>query len=91
MNTLVRANDPITSVIAAEGASAFAGSHCARIKAALKELVTATPAEIGAFAGLTVVQVDRRLPELQRENETEVVQFEGSDLIRNGYRVWRLK
>lgn len=53
------------------------------------DLTAATASEIAAITGLTVVQIDRRLPDLQRANRAQVVQFEGADLIRNGYRVWR--
>ena len=86
---LVRARDPITSVMAAERVPYFAGSHCDRIHAALVDLKTATASELSAITGLTVVQIDRRMPDLQRARRAEVVQFEGADLIRNGYRVWR--
>ena len=41
-----------------------------------------------AFTGLTVVQADRRLPELRRAGKVRVVQFGGADLIRGGARVW---
>ncbi len=89
MNTsaLVRAHDPITSVMAAEAASAFSGPHCERILAALKQ-GAATAQEIMGHTGLTVVQIDRRLPELFRNGNARVVQFNGEDLIRDGYRVW---
>lgn len=83
-----RASDPITSVIAGERAALFAGNHYVRILAALGEEKSLTAAELEQITGLTVVQIDRRLPELQRQGLTRVVQFEGSDLMRNGYRVW---
>lgn len=88
---LVRAHDPLSSVIAAERAALFAGRHCDRIYAALQDLSMATAAEIGMTTGLSVEQVARRLPELKRGNRAEVVQVEGADLIRDGYRVWRAK
>ncbi|MDR0216166.1 MAG: hypothetical protein LBJ15_19525 [Comamonas sp.] len=84
---LCRAHDPISSVLAAEGASAFSGPHCDRI---LQALATgpATPHELQAITGLTVVQIDRRLPELLRSGKARVVQFGGEDLVRGGARVW---
>lgn len=88
----VRATDPLSSVLAAEGASRFAGSHKERILAALAELVTATAHNISSATGLTVVQVDRRLPELNRDGLAEVVEASpGVDLLRDGFRVWKLK
>lgn len=83
-----RASDPISSVIAGERAALFAGKHYGRILAALGEEKSLTAAELEQITGLTVVQIDRRLPELQRQGLTRVVQFEGEDLLRNGYRVW---
>lgn len=82
-----RKHDPQTSKIAGINAGAFAVSHSERILLALDE-GTKTPAEIGRATGLTVVQIDRRLPELQRAGKARVVQLEGKDLVRDGYRVW---
>lgn len=89
MNTsaLVRAHDPLTSVMAAEAASAFSGPHCERILAALKQ-GAGTAQELMDRTGLTVVQIDRRLPELFRNVKARVVQFNGEDMIRDGFRVW---
>jgi len=84
---LVRAHDPITSVIAAEGACAFSGAHCGRILTALKQ-GPATAHELTALTGLTVVQLDRRLPELFRNGKARVVQVDGQDVVRGGARVW---
>lgn len=91
MNTsaLVRAHDPITSVLAAEAAGAFSGPHCERILAAL-ELGPATAHELMSLTDLSVVQIDRRLPELLRNAKAQVVQVNGEDLIRAGARVWEL-
>ena len=85
---LVRASDPLSSVLAAEGAMAFAGGHCERILAALANGRQATPHELQEDTGLTVVQIDRRLPELQRAGKARVVQMAGEDLTRGGARVW---
>ena len=88
----VRATDPLSSVLAAEGASAFAGPHKDRIKLALGKLKSATAHELATATGLTVVQVDRRLPELKRDGVADVVEASpGVDLLRDGFRVWALK
>jgi hypothetical protein len=84
-----RTSDPTTSKAAAASAAAFAPTHSERICASL-ETGTMTAAEISRATGLTVVQIDRRLPELHRANKVEVVQLDGEDLVRDGYRVWRL-
>lgn len=88
MNTLmlVRAHDPITSVLAAETASTFSGPHCDRVLAALA-LGPGTTQELMDRTGLTVVQIDCRLPELLRDGKAQVVQVDGEDLSRGGYRV----
>ena len=87
----VRAQDPVTSVAAAERSLKFSATHKGRILAALKDAGTATAHEIGLATGLSVEQVDRRLPELARDDLAEVLQIGGSDATRNGFRVWRLK
>lgn len=84
-----RSSDPITSHLAAEGAAKFAGSHAQRILAALDEITSGTPAEIGEEAGLTVVQVDRRLCELQRANQADFLKdMAGKPVTRDGFRIW---
>ena len=87
----VRAHDPLTSVEAAERSMEFSGNQSERIHAALKHLKTGTAHEIGVLIGLTVVQVDRRLPELKRAGSAEVIQVNGGDMRRGDYRVWRAK
>ena len=84
---LVRAHDPLSSVMAAEAASAFSGPHCERLLLALAQ-GPGTADELMDRTGLTVVQIDRRLPELFRNGKAQVVQVDGEDLIRDGYRVW---
>lgn len=84
-----RTTDPGTSKSAAIAAGAFAPTHSSRICAEL-ENGTRTALEISHATGLTVVQIDRRLPELQRAGKVQVVQLAGKDLVRDGYRVWRL-
>lgn len=81
--------DPITSHLAAAQAAAFAGSHSQRIQMALTESAMSAK-EISRATGLTVVQIDRRLPELEREGVVAVVKVHGATVSREGYRVWRL-
>ena len=84
-----RLRDPITSKTAAIESAAFSMSHNQRILAALED-GTKTAAEISRATGLTVVQIDRRLPELQRADKVRVIEIDGSALVREGYRVWGL-
>lgn len=86
----VRAHDPVSSIGAAERSMDFSNTHKGRIQAALTRLGTATAHEIGEACGLSVVQTDRRLPELLRDGVAEVLQLAGEDVMRNGFRVWRL-
>lgn len=92
MNTITmraRATDPITSINAAAGAAVFAQSHSNRIMAVLGiRHQGMTAAEIGDCCGLTVVQVDRRMVELQRAGLAHVMQKDGEDLVRGNMRVW---
>lgn len=82
-----RRSDPSTSHQAADGAAAFAGSHCSRILRALAS-GPATAHELADLTGLTVVQIDRRVPELEREGKARVVVVDGQPVIRGGARVW---
>ncbi len=86
-----RATDPISSIHAAEGAALFAGPHKDRIVNALTALKNATAHEIAHATGLTVVQVDRRLPELKRYGVARVLELAGDDVMRGGFRVWVLE
>lgn len=61
-----RRTDPETSHIAAARAAGFVETHAAKILAALADLQEHTAGEIGAVCGLTVVQVDRRMHELEK-------------------------
>lgn len=86
---LVRASDPITSVMAAESTTRFRKTQKGRILTALEKLGMADASQIAAHLGMTVVQVDRRLPEAQRDGTAEVVQLAGEDMLHGKYRVWR--
>jgi hypothetical protein len=83
-----RNTDPATSHAAADRATNFAGSHAERILAALKAVGTGTPPSISDKTGLTIVQIDRRLVEMERKGLIRVVRLFGHDLVVGGYRCW---
>jgi hypothetical protein len=83
-----RNTDPATSHAAADRAVKFAGTHAERILAALKAVGTGTPVSISEKTGLTIVQIDRRLHELEKKGLIRVVRMFGHDLIIGGYRCW---
>lgn len=87
-----RRHDPQTSVDAAKRAERFADSHKGRILAALRNGFSGgmNADEIGEIAGLTVVQVDRRTVELERQGLIRVRKVAGQDVISNGMRVWEI-
>jgi predicted transcriptional regulator len=83
-----RRSDPATSHAAARNADKFAASHAGRILEALKE-GPRTAHGLAAMTGLTVVQVDRRLPEMARAGLCAVMQDgTGADVVVGGFRVW---
>lgn len=88
MTPLARKTDPASSHLAAQKAQSFAGSHAKRIALALQELGRMTAHAIADATGLTVVQVDRRLPELQRRGAVRLVQDDGRVVVVSGYRMW---
>jgi predicted HTH transcriptional regulator len=84
-----RRTDPETSHTAARNAERFAASHAGRILAALKQ-GPRTAYGLSAMTGLTVEQIDRRLPELKRDGLATVMTDElGQAIVVGGYRVWR--
>lgn len=84
-----RRTDPETSVAAARAAVVFTGTHCERIHAALTALGPMTKDEIARRTGLTSVQVDRRLPDLEEAGKAEPTgDVRNSDSGRPE-RVWR--
>ena len=87
---MVRASDPLSSILAAESAVVFAGTHRERIVQSLRTHGPMTAHDIAVATGLTVVQVDRRLPELQRDGVAKVVELAGEVVLRDGFRVWEL-
>lgn len=82
-----RKSDPATSKAAARNAVMFAETHAGRILAALNEGPRSAHG-ISAMTGLSVVQVDRRLPELARAGKAQVLKAGGADVVVGGYRVW---
>lgn len=79
-----RRRDPSTSHAAAKAAERFQASHAGRIREALLEQPM-TANEIAFATGLTVVQVCRRLPEIEG---VRVMTIGGQALERDGFRVW---
>lgn len=91
MNTVrARSSDPATSHEAARNADRFANTHKSRILEALKE-GPHTAQGISAMTGLTVVQVDRRLCELERAERIEYLATDdGFSISVGGFRVLKL-
>jgi hypothetical protein len=83
-----RRSDPSTSHRAAQRAERFASGHYALILAGLRQAGTATAHELSPLVGLSVVQIDRRLPELERAGRARVITQGGIPLTRGGFRVW---
>lgn len=84
-----RKTDPVTSHEAAKNAERFAGGHKSLILEALKD-GPRTAHGIAAMTGLTVVQIDRRLPELRSAGLAEPMKHDdGADVVVGGFRVWR--
>lgn len=91
MNTIpnVRTTDPLTSYIAADKALKFRQSHADRILSALKAHGPASAHKLEMLTGLSVVQIDRRLVEMQRDGLIDLVMAGGVPLVAGGCRVWR--
>jgi len=84
-----RNTDPSTSHVAAGRVQRFCTTHVDKIVSCLTFHGDKTAAEIAACTGLTVVQIDRRLPELERKGVVCVAKADGADLVRDGFRVWK--
>lgn len=82
-----RRTDPETSHTAARNAERFAASHAGRILEALRQ-GAATAHELSILTGLTVVQIDRRLPELQAKKLAQPKGYPVGYVLRGGFRVW---
>lgn len=84
-----RSTDPETSHDAAANAEKFARTHAGRIAVALMAMGSGTADEIARITGLSVVQVDRRLPEMKSAGLARVLEgIDGKPLTRAGFRVW---
>ena len=84
-----RRSDPSTSHAAAAMSVRFAESHGSRIVEALKEHGRMSPVGIGGMTGLTLVQVDRRIVELERAGRIrQVLDDAGNAVVWNACRVW---
>jgi hypothetical protein len=84
-----RASDPVSSINAAEHAAVFAATHAGRILQALKTHGPRTAHDLSQIVGLTVVQIDRRLPDLKNAKRARVQQLaDGGDRMQGGFRVW---
>ncbi len=86
-----RTHDPKTSK---DAAKAFTKpkrvSHAQAILKAIEENGAMGADGISRKTGLTVVQIDRRLPELAEDGHLEVQKLMGLEVVHNGYRVWQL-
>lgn len=78
-----RRSDPETSQAAAVNSAQFASSHAGRILAVLRNEGAGSPEHISRFTGLSVVQIDRRLHEMQSKG---LIRTTGA--VHNGFRVW---
>lgn len=92
-STMARSSDPATSHAAARRAKSFAESHAGRILSELrffkKHDATPTSKQLAEATGLTLVQVDRRLPELKAQGLARVVtNMDGEEASFEGYRFW---
>lgn len=84
-----RSSDPVASVNAAERAATFASSQAGRILQALKTHGPRSAHELSLLIGLTVVQIDRRFPDLKAAGLARVVTLDdGAEAVRGGCRVW---
>lgn len=84
-----RATDPETSKAAARKASAFSASQAGRILLALQQHGPSSPKDLSRLLGLTVEQIDRRLPDLKDAGLARVVSLsDGAELVREKCRVW---
>lgn len=86
-----RTSDPGVSHAAAASVDRFVGTHYDRIYTALDKFGAQTKDEIATRTGLTPVQVDRRLPEMQRDGDVEPTGEHRASKSGRDERVWRVK
>jgi len=80
-----RATDPATSHMAADRSAQFALTHVARILCVLRYEGAGTAEHISRFTGLSIVQIDRRLHEMQAKG---LIRTTGA--VHNGFRAWEV-
>ena len=86
-----RANDPVTSHVAASMASEWLSATGEIIFEALISLREATIDELAKVTRLTSVQIARRLPEMKEDCRAETTGETRPSLAGRPQRVWRLK
>ena len=89
INQLARRTDPVTSHEAARLASEFAGTHCARIHAALVQCGPMDPEQIGVMVGMEPYACRKRLADLQRAKQAETTGELVPTTSGRYQRVWR--
>lgn len=89
--THARRSDPATSKAAAAAAGELAKSHAEAIMACLKQYGYLTAEEIGDRTGLSMVQVARRLPDLEHLQLAEPIDRVKLTRSRRPARMWRAK
>jgi predicted ArsR family transcriptional regulator len=89
INPLARRTDPVTSHEAARMASEFAGTHCARIHAALIQCGPMDPEQIGAMVGMDGYQCRKRLSDLKKAGNAEPTGEVVPTRSGRSQRVWR--
>ena len=84
-----RRTDPSTSHEAAGRAKNFASSQAGTILATLRQFKRMTAEQLSGLTGLTVEQIDRRLPDLKELDLARVCLDDAGEALRhNGFRVW---
>lgn len=84
-----RRTDPGTSRDAARNAERFASTQAGKVLAALTLHGPRSAHELEQLIGLSVVQIDRRLPDLKAAGLARVAKLDdGADKTLDGFRVW---
>lgn len=83
-----RATDPGVSHAAAARVDEFVGAHVDRIYSCLEKHGPQTKDQIAARTGLTPVQVDRRLPEMERDGDVRTTGEVRKSASGRDERVW---
>ena len=86
---LARATDPATSHAAAAQSRAFAWDHRTAILGCLWRPMIAS--EIAKLTGMTVEQVCRRLPELEKDGLVKLTGIERKNAMGRAFRKWEKK